>query len=164
MATSDATVPGSQIDITSMVISDGGANSKTIGFVKGGSLTWAVEMAPVVEVKHQALRTSPPTERKTGVGKVTGSFSAAVTSFAGTADETLYEVMTRTGLAAGWGNTCTGDTGRGRMVVTYATPSGMSQTATFAYVRFANPSIAYEDGIMMISAEFDDLEAAPTIA
>ena len=163
MAASDAAIPNSIIDITSIVISDAGANSKTLALGKGG-ITWSVELAPAVEVKHQNLRTSPPTERKTGVGMVKGHLKAAVTSLFGSADETLYEVMTRTGTAAAWANTCTGDTGRGRIVVTYATPSGMSQTATFAYIRFAEPSIAYDEDILYVEADFTDLEAAPTIA
>lgn len=163
MAASDASVPNSIIDITSIVISDGGANSKTLALVKGG-ITWSVEMAPVVEVKNQNLRTSPPTERKTGVGIVKGSLKAAVTSLLGSADESLYDVMTRTGLASGWANTCIGDTKRGRMVVTYATPSGMSQTVTFAYVRFTEPSIDYDEDILFVSADFTDLEEAPTVA
>lgn len=163
MAASDSAVPNSIIDITSIVISDGGANSKTLALVKGG-LTWSVEMAPVVEVKNQNRRTSPPTERKTGVGKVKGHLKAAVSSLVGSADESLYEVMTRTGLAAAWANTCTGDTGRGRMVVTYVTPSGMSQTATFAYIRFAEPSIVYDEDILFVEGDFDDLEEAPVAA
>lgn len=163
MSASDAAVPNSIIDITSIVISDGGSNSYTLALAKGG-ITWSVEMAPVVEVKHQNLRTSPPTERKTGVGKVKGTIKAAITSLYGSANETLYEVMTRTGTAASWANTCTGDTGRGRMVVTYAVPSGMSQTATFAYVRFGEPTIDYDEDILFLTGEFDDLEAAPTIA
>lgn len=164
MAASDSAIPFSQIDITSVVLSDGASGSLTLALAKEGALTWAVTNTPVVEVKHQGLRTTPPTERKVGVGMVKGSLTVAVSSFYGSANETPYEVMTRTGTAAAWGNTATGDTGRGRMVVTYTAPAGASQTATFAYIRFAEPSITFEDGIMMLSAEFDDLEATPTIA
>lgn len=164
MAASDSAIPFSQIDLASIVVSDGGANTKTIALAPGSTLEWTVETAPFVEVMHQGKHTSPPTIRKTGDGSVTGKLVAYITTFYGSADESIYEVLTGTGTAASWANLATGDKPARRLVATYTAPSGASQTATFSYCVFSNIATGWQDAILVLIADFADHENNPTIA
>lgn len=165
MSASDSAIPFSTIDIASIVISDGGSNSKTLALAPGSTLTWAVETPPYVEVRHQNKHTSgAPTVRKTGDSNVTGKISAYVSTFYGSADESIYEVLNGTGTASGWSSTGTGDKPLKRMVVTYTAPSGASQTMTFAYCAFTNIACDWQDDILMLTADFTDHENSPTPA
>lgn len=165
MAASDSSLPVSVIDIASMTLTDGGSNSLTLGLVPGGTFEYTVETPPYVEVMHQMQHVSGgPVLRKTGSGNVTGKLTSYVTSMYGSSNETPYEVFTRTGTAASWGTTGTGDKSATRLAVVNTTPGGASQTTTFAYCVFTNVAISYQDGIMIVTADFTDHENAPTVS
>jgi hypothetical protein len=164
MAASDASIPISQIDIASIVISDG-SNSLTVSLAPASTLEWTEETTPYVEVMHQGKHVAGgPVLRQTGDSNCTGKLVAYVTSYLGASNETPYEVMTRKGTAASWGTTGVGDKKSSRMVVTETAPSGASQTITFNYVVFTNVQVGYENGIRIVTADFTDHENTPTVA
>jgi hypothetical protein len=147
-------------------ISDGAGTPDTCDLVlSSGTLTFTVEGAPYAEVKHNGKHLSTPAARKTGHGNVTGSISAKVASFKGSSDVTLYEVLTLTGGAASWTSTGNGDKKMVKIVVTI-NDGAVSQTITFAYCIFGNVQVNQngEDGLVTVSADFTDLENAPTVA
>ena len=164
MATSDATVAFSQIDQDAVTLTDGASTTTTLA-VQKGVVTWVNATPPVSEMmvrnKHGANAGLTTTVRKTGDSTVTGSIKLYVTTLRGTTGVSPYELLTN---GAGT-STGAGDGGMFSMAVPYTGDGGApSQTATFAYTRFSNVSVDYEEGLMVISADFIDYENKPTIA
>lgn len=167
MSTSDSTVTYSQIDI-SLALLDGGSNSVTVGLVQA-DISWTIEGAPYTEARVRNQHAATPVVRKTGDGNVTGSLSALVSTFrAATATSpSLYEILTHTGSAASWATTAAGDrkTLKAQMTLNASSAGGASQRVDFNYMIFSNVKVdpAGAEGLCMISADFIDLENAPTI-
>lgn len=161
MAGSDTTVVFSGID-ESIVWSDyGGVHTLTVPIVKG-QLSWTVENPPKAEMMPRGQHHSTPTVRKTGDGKVTGSIKIYCSSFVGNSAKTPYEVLTD---SAGWTTVGAGDGAMIKQVVTYnaTAAGGAQQTAAFNYCTFSNVAVGLEDGLYVISADFEDRENKPTI-
>lgn len=166
MSASDSQIPFSIID-GALVLSDGGANSLTVAFIQT-EINWTEERAPVTEARTRNKHASTPVLRKTGDGNCTGSFMALVSSLYGSADETVYEVLTGKGTAAGWTTTAAGDAKTIRATFTGTNPStgGATQSVAFNYCYFANVKIepGGADGLTTISADFTDYETTPTVS
>ncbi|MFA9272132.1 MAG: hypothetical protein ACEQSX_15530 [Baekduiaceae bacterium] len=163
MAASDSTVVFSGID-DSIVLSDGTGTPQTLTmFGVTGNLTFTLPLETVAEMRIRDLHHSTVTVRKTGDGNVTGSIKAHVSSYKGSSTKTLYEVMTGN---ASWLTVGAGDGRLMKMVCTYnATGAGgASQTMTFAYVRWSNVNISYDNGLLSLSADFTDFENQPVAA
>lgn len=166
MAASDRTTTTySQIDLE-LQIRDGAGTPDTADVILAeANFSYTVEGAPYTEVRHNNKHLSTPAARKTGHGNVTGSFTGKIASFKGSSDVTLYEALTGTGGAASWTSTGNGDKKMTKLVAT-VNDSDVSQTITFAYCIFANVQVsqAGADGLWTVSADFTDLENAPTVA
>lgn len=169
MASSDSSIAISQID-EAVVFNGGSSETLTLSVAKG-TVNWTVTAQPVTEMrirdKHTATR---PTIRKTGDAMVTGSLTIHATSFKGNSAKTPYEVLTGT---ASWVNTASGDVQTLSMAVTYDASgasvggggaAGANQTCTFGFVHFTKVDVAFEDGLLVIKADFEDYENLPTIA
>lgn len=164
MAASDnATIPFSQIDVTATMTD--GTNSITMNLVQNDP-DWTIEGAPFVEARVRNQHQSTPVLRKTGDGNVTFTLDMMITSFKGSTAATPYEVLTRTGLGASWGNMGGGDKPMTRITLPYnaSAANGASQTVTFNYCVASNVAVTKTDGIYHLTADIVDHENAPTIA
>jgi len=167
MSASDSVIPFSKIDWT-LVLSDGGSNSITVGLMQT-DISWTAEGAKYVEARVRDMHSATPVIRKTGDGNVTGSLMALVATLRSSSSSapSLYEVMTGTGAASSWATTAAGDrkTIRAALSGNASGAGGATQTVTFNYCIFANVKCdpAGGEGLMSISAEFTDHENAPTI-
>lgn len=159
----DSSSTYSQIDGT-LVIGDG-TNSLTADFVQS-DISWTEEGSSYTEAKSRNKHKTTPVLRKTAEGNITGSLSLLITSFRGNTAITPYEVFTRTGLGASWGNTAVGDKKASRLALTLdnTAASGGAQTATFGFVVFTSVKVdpAGGDGLYLLTADFTDHEEAPT--
>lgn len=169
MSTSDSSLAISQTD-EAVAFAGGNSESLTLSVAKG-TVTWTVTPRPVTEMRIRDQHTSTrPTVRVTGDSNVTGSLVIHATSFKGNSAKTPYEVLTG---GASWVNTASGDVQTLGMTITYNASgaqvggggaAGANQTVTFAYVHFTKVDVAFEDGLLVIKADFEDYENAPTIA
>lgn len=166
MAGSDRdNVSFSQIDLE-LVLSDGAGTPATCDVdLAEANFSYTVEGAPFAEVRHNNKHLTTPAARKTGSGNVTGSITAKIASFKGSSNVTLKEALTLTGGAASWTSTGNGDKKMLKMVAT-VNDGSVSQTITFAYCIFSNVQVSQSgaDGLWTVSADFTDLENAPTVA
>lgn len=159
MAASDATVAFSQIDFDTITITTGAAVAYMMTLQKG-TLTWGVETPPKTEMLVRNKHHSTPTLRKTGDGKVTGAIKLYISTFLGSSAFSPYELFV-SGAAVSTG---AGDGGMFSMSVPVTGDGGApSQTAVFAYCHFMNVKVDIEDGLYVLSADFEDLENKPTI-
>ena len=164
MGASDTTSSFSQIDGV-WTVSDGGANSLVMPFVKS-DLSWALEGQPYTEARVRNKHQSTPVLRITGDGNCTASANVGVTSFYGSSAVTPYEVLTLSGGAASWATTAVGDKKSLRHTVVFTNPSGATQTVIFNYGVAMNISIdpAGDEGLMTLSFDLTDHENAPTVS
>ena len=164
MSTYDGSAAFSQTHGTWSVF-DGSGNTIAMPFVKS-DLTPTIEGKPYTEAKVRNMHQSTPVLVETGDGNVTASATIGVTSFAGNTAATPYEVLTGTGLAAGWTTTAVGTKKALRHVVTWTNPAGATQTVTYAYCVASNVAIdpAGDEGLMSMSFDLTDHENAPTVS
>lgn len=158
MAASDSTIAFSTIDSV-LTLYDGAAHSITVGLIQS-EWQWTRTGATFVEVLVRGLHQSPPCFRKTGDGKITGSFKAAVATLYGSAGPSLDEWLHMTDGASAYTSTGTGDRKslKAILVTNASGAGGASQTFTFRYCVFSNIAIDPSGGIWMISADFEDAE------
>lgn len=163
MASSDnSTIPFSQIDVTATMTD--GTNTITMSLVQGDP-DWTIEGRPYVEARVRNKHQSTPVLRRTGDGNVTFKLDMLFGSYRGSTAASPYEVLTRTGLGASWGNTGAGDEPMTRISLPYnsSAAGGPTQTVTFNYCVARNVTIAKVDGLYHLTADITDHESEPTI-
>ena len=162
MSASDATVSFSQIDQDAVTLADGASNTYTLELQKG-LVTWAVPARPATEQRVRNKHMSTPTVRLTGDVDVTGQLKMYVASFRGTTSTSPYELFVNGATTTASGTA--GDAGLWTMAIPYTGDGGApSQTMTFNATRFTNVAMDFEDGLMVITADFTAYINKPSVS
>lgn len=166
MANLDSSIAFSKVDITSLIIEEGGATQLTLTLTQS-TLTWTRTGQGYAEVRENGQHLGTPQARLTDDGTISLSLDLAISSFKGSANVHPYEAFTHTGNASIWTTTGAGDKKMLKLIVTYNSTAGGggSQTVTFANC-IVDSVDAKEvgDGLIGMSVSMTDLENEPTIA
>jgi len=169
MADLDSSLPLKRIGTTALAISDntGGTPLSVSGIFEGG-ISFTIAGRGVVEVTTQGRHTSTPTVVETTDGVSTIEIEGAITSFKGSSNVHMYELLTRTGTAAASVTHGDGDAVLLEIVLTFiqATQSSPpTQTMTFAYCHCDSLEItASTEDVVRFKASFTNYENVPTAA
>lgn len=143
-----------------------GTNTVTVAFQ--GEMSWERTGRTVSEARDRNRHKSTPVLTEAEDGNISISLSGKITSYLGSSNAHLYEVLTGTGQAASWTPTANGNAHSFRLIYTSlsSAAAGGNQTLTFNYCHCESQSINLngDGGHEMLDASITDYENDPTIA
>lgn len=168
MAALDSSTPLKRIGTTALTISDGAGSPASISVIFEGSFSFTTNGRAVIEAMSQGRHKATPVLVETQDQTTSIEFDGYVTSFKGSSNSHIYEVLTRTGTAASYVTTADGDGYALKLVVTFleSKASGAAtQTLTFNHCHPDSVQIeAGTEDAVRFSASFTCYENTPTAA
>ena len=169
MADLDSSVPLKRIGTTALVINDGtNPTALTVSGIFEGGISFTINGRTVVDARSQGRHKSTPVVVETEDGVTALEIEGKLTSFKGSSNIHMYEMLTRTGNAAAAETTGDGDAQLYEVVITFIQSiqsSPATQTLTFAFCHVDSLQItAATDDTVTFSASFTNYENVPTAA